>query len=162
MVGFDVEIFGVGELRDSLHELSQKLSDLRPLFEQYASDFYKDEKRIFELEKGPGQYEDLDPKYENQKINKWGFAYPILFASGKLARSLLNRNAVGSILIIKKDAFAIGTGIKYARYHHSREPRNVLPRRPVFFFDEKNKPLAERWNRLTRTYIEKAKEGTFS
>ena len=97
-------------LSDGLDELSENLSDMRPLFEGFASDFYKDEKRIFSL-KGPGEYDDLSPKYKKYKEKKKGNAYPILLYDGDLAKSLLRRNAPGSILTIEKDGFKINEKI---------------------------------------------------
>ena len=86
-------------LSDGLDELSESLSDMRPLFEGFASDFYKDEKRIFSM-KTAGRWgkedKDLSPKYKTYKEKKKGSAYPILLFDGDLARSLLRRNAPGS------------------------------------------------------------------
>jgi len=141
--------------------LTSGLSDLRPLFEQLSSDFYKDEKRIFQLQQGPGKYEDLSDRYEQQKLKRWGHIYPILFASGRLASSLLSRSAIDSVNIIKKDSMLIGTSTPYAVYHHSSKPRSVIPLRPIWFFGESNQPLTKRWKRTIDKYIEKLKDGAF-
>ena len=161
MVGFTADISGTKRLAEKIDAVKKWLSDLSPLFEQYGADFYKDERRIFSL-KGPGQYQDLSDKYANQKLNKYGFEYPILFATGTLARSLLKRNAGGSIFIVRPMEFYIGTSIPYAVYHHSDQPRTIIPLRPVYFFSRGNKPMQERWIRLTQVYIDKGMDGLFS
>ncbi len=148
------------KLAPKFKELGKKMQDMRPLFEQLSSDFYKDEKKIFSL-KGPGKYEDLSESYKNSKMAKYGFLYPILFANGKLARSLLHRRGPGSINIIDKQFFEIGTSVSYARFHHSKLARRKLPRRPIFFFAEQNKDMAFRWNRIIGKYYEKVVGGVF-
>ena len=149
-----VEFDEIDKLNDKVEDLANAIGDLRPLFELFASDFYKDQKRVFQLN-GPGKYVDLDPDYQDVKENKWGHVYPILFASGRLASSLLSRNAVDSVLSIKSDSFYIGTSTPYAVYHHSKKPRSKLPRRPLWFFGEQNQPMTKRWNRITDRYFDK-------
>jgi len=162
--GIQFETEALNSIYSKVEELSRSLGDLRPLFEQLASDFYKDEKRIFNL-RGPGQYEDLDPDYQEVKERKWGHVYPILFASGRLAASLLSRRAVNSVSNIDKLKFEIGTSVRYAVYHHSPKPRESyfgtprLPRRPIWFFGEDNDRLSMRWDRTTQSYIDKTVAG---
>ena len=163
---------GLGENFDKLRA---SVSDLRPLFEQFAADFYKDSKRHFRLS-GPGKYTDLSPEYARRKQAKWGFEYPILVASGRLSSSLMARGAVDSICVIGKDHFIIGTSTPYAVYHHSEMPikkqqsrseqkpkahRRVIPRRPLWFFGETNAPMRDRWYRLITVYLDKATEDAF-
>ena len=150
-------------LSDKLDELSENLDDMRPLFEQFASDFYKDEKKIFSLN-GPGQYADLsdNPKgkgYKSYKIKHKGKAYPILLFSGVLARSLLTRSAPGSVLMIKRDDFYIGTSIPYGAYHMTGTSK--MPQRPLWFIDD-NSPLQKRWLDTLQVYIDKSIAGAFS
>ncbi len=154
------------------------------MFEQFASDFYKDEKRIFNLrsagqyknlsttpyffkrkgsDRGPrgGKYKRFEGGYKEWKQYYYGFTYPILFASGRLAASLLSRNARDSVSIVKKDRFEIGTSVPYAVYHHSQQPRRRLPRRPIWFFGEQNSQLQLRWDRTTEAYLDKITKGAF-
>lgn len=156
--GIQFETEALNSIYKKIEELSNSLGDLRPLYEQLASDFYKDEKRIFQL-RGPGQYEDLDPDYQEAKERKWGYIYPILFASGRLAASLLSRRGMNSVAIIEKMNFEIGTSVRYAVYHHSTKPRSRLPRRPLWFFGEDNDRLSMRWDRTTQAYIDKTVAG---
>ena len=147
-------------LGESFKKLTKKLSDLKPLFEQLSSDFYKDEKRIFQLS-GRGKYKDLSIQYKKQKERKFGHIYPILFASGRLASSLLSRNYIDSVNIIKKDSFVIGTSTPYAVYHHSSQPRSIMPLRPIWFFGDSNQRLTLRWKQTIDVYYDKAIDGAF-
>lgn len=141
-------------LNERVEEMIGSLGDLRPLFELFSSDFYKDEKKIFSL-KSRGKYEELNSKYKVRKQKYYGFAYPILFAHGRLAASLLSRRGRDSVNIIKKTEFVIGTAVPYAKYHHSEKPRKKIPRRPVYFFGDKNQELTKRWVRTTDAYLGK-------
>ena len=154
-----VETSALDDLNSKVEALGGRLNDLRPLFEQYSSDFYKDEKRIFSL-KGAGQYEDLSDNYKTAKRKKRGFIYPMLFDTGRTAASLLSRNARDSINIIKKREFQIGTSVPYAVYHHSEKPRSKMPRRPVYFFGDDNLPLNKRWARTTNAWLNKITKDT--
>lgn len=158
---FTIDTDPVKKLGRDFNELRASLKDMRPLFETFAADFYKDEKRIFSL-KGPGKYTELTDEYEIQKFMTHGFIYPILFATGRLASSLLRRNGAESVLSIKKQTFMIGTSTPYAVYHHSLEgSRPIMPRRPVYFYGKDNPRQVLRWHRLVKVYINKQIEGAF-
>ena len=148
-------------IAEGLDELSDDLTDMRPMFEQFASDFYKDEKRIFGM-KTAGRWakegKDLSPKYKAHKIKTKGKAYPILLFDGKLARSLLNRNAPGSVLHISTDNFQIGTSIPYGQYHMTGTSK--MPQRPLWFIED-NSPLQKRWLDTLDVYILKSIRGAF-
>lgn len=153
-----IEVTGIDGLNRKVNELQAVVQDLRPMFEQFSSDFYKNEKAIFQL-KGPGQFVDLSDDYALQKERKYGFTYPILFASGRLAASLLSRRSVGSVNVIEADHFIIGTSVTYGFYHHSEKPRKgPLPRRPLW--DENpDSPMFHRWARIADRYLQKAADG---
>ena len=157
---FIVDTNPVKKLGRNFDQLRASLQDMRPLFETFASDFYKDEKRIFAL-KGPGKYTELTDEYEIRKFMAHGFIYPILFATGRLANSLLSRGSSESVLVIKKQEFRIGTTTPYAVYHHSKESRTIIPRRPVYFFGKDNPQQTARWHRLVKVYIDKQIKGAF-
>lgn len=150
-----LEIEGLESLGAKLDYLAVAISDLRPLFEQFSADFYKDQKRLFQL-KGPGQFADLSPAYAETKQKKYGFKYPILFATGRLALSLLDRNADGAVNIVEADSFEIGTSIDYAAFHHYGTSR--MPRRPLFEENE-DSALFRRWDRIADAYVKKIIEG---
>lgn len=148
-----VNVGGMERVEILFGDWISQCKDLTILFTLFASDFYKDEKRIFSL-KSEGKYQPLTEKYAERKVAKYGFEFPILFASGRLAASLLDDNARDSILVIKKDAFAIGTSTPYAKYHHSKEPRTKMPRRPLWDEDP-NGALAKRWEDTADVFFEK-------
>lgn len=156
----DIEIHGFDSLSWAINKLRERMSDLRPLFEQMSTQFYKYEKTQFSNTSGSGYREDLSEDYKLQKKEKYGFIYPILFASGRLATSLLDRASHDSINIIGRQSFVIGTSVPYAIYHHSEMPRKKLPRRPLW--DERDdSPLFFQWGRLINTYFKKIQKGAF-
>lgn len=127
------------------------ISDLRPLFEQFSADFYKDEKRVFQL-KSAGKYADLSEPYGTRKQATLGFKYPILFATGRLAASLLSRDSDESINEIGELEFSIGSRTPYAPFHHFGTSKMPLRR---LFDDNPDGRMFERWNRLADAYIDK-------
>ena len=60
-----------------------------PIFTVLAKQFRKSKRAHFML-KSPGGYIDLNPIYKKHKNREWGFAYPILKASGAMMRSVIN------------------------------------------------------------------------
>lgn len=154
-----IEIRGVEKINAKLDKLKNVILDLRPLWEQFSSDFYKTEKKIFQL-KGEGKYPQLSQEYSDFKERKYGFIFPLLFATGRLAGSLLSRSHVESINIIKKQSFAVGTSVPYAVYHHSDKPRKKIPYRPLWI-DDDNSPMIKRWVRTADAYLDKAAKGAF-
>jgi len=156
--GFRIHVEGV-DIQAGIERLFTKMKDLRPIFELFSSDFYKDEKRIFQLP-GPGQYEDLSEPYGTRKEQIFGERYPILFATGKLANSLLGRNKTGSINKITKRNMTIGTSIPYGAYHHLGTSK--MPQRPLWFLDpENNTPLGRRWKDTLDAYGQVILTGSF-
>ena len=137
--------------------LRKAMDDLSPMFEQFASDFYKSQKEIFSL-KGPGQYADLSEGYKIQKEEKFGYVYPILFATGKLASSLLSRSAPDSVHEIKPKSFVIGTANPVGEYHHKGTSK--MSQRPIFNESE-DSPMMRRWARIADVYTQKLIEGAF-
>lgn|SRR4030042_5598721 len=119
----------------AIKRMSRVTSDFRIPFNLIANDFYKSEKAIFQL-KSSGFYPDLSPKYKEFKERKYGFAYPILVGkTGRLAASLLSRNAPYSEFFIGKQTLIFGTNVDYAIYHQSDRPRKKIPLRKVLFID---------------------------
>lgn len=150
-------ISGIPALKAAIDKATEKvLVDLSPLFELLASDFYKDEKRIFQR-KTVGvspRYQKLSATYERTKARRYGFVYPILFATGRLASSLLSRDHSEAVNLITKDSMVLGTAVPYAVFHHSEKPRTKIPRRPLW--DETDtSPLYKRWMRTTDAFMEK-------
>ncbi len=71
--------------------------------------------------------------YQKRKLKKYGFDYPLLVASGRLAASITQPNAPGSVNIITKLSLTIGTTVPYGIYHQSDEPRSKMPLRKFVF-----------------------------
>jgi hypothetical protein len=142
-------------LQSRVAYLRKAMDDLSPMFEQFASDFYKTQKQILML-KGPGQYADLTPAYKVEKEKRHGFVYPILFATGKLMASLLSREGPDAVHEIKPKSFVIGTADPIGEYHHKGTSK--MPRRPIFDESE-DSPMIRRWARIADVYVQKLVEG---
>jgi len=171
-VDFEVQITP-RTISERVQELGRELADLRPLFEQFSADFYKDTKRIYgTMRTRPNwknyRFRDLSPKYKKRKkrISPYGKIYPIMFLTGRLVASLTSRQSRDSINIIKRDRFVIGTSVPYAIYHHSKQtPRRRLPRRILWDDDEKfeggKSRMYQRWHRMIDKHFEKLAQGAF-
>jgi phage gpG-like protein len=104
-----------------------------------AKDFYKSESAIFMLQ-GPGQYPDFKKgkdgrsRYAERKLEKHGFIYPLLMATGRLAGSVTNPEHKDAInQIVNKRTLIIGTKVPYGVYHQSDAPRPIMPLRKFLF-----------------------------
>ena len=154
--------------RDAIDRASQVTQDLRIPFGLILKDFYKSEAAIFKL-KGPGLYPPFQgPKqangktaYQNQKIKKVGFDYPLLVRSGALAASLLGPNNPGSISLVTKLSLTFGTSIPYGIYHQSDGARSKIPLRKFLFIGpeaprfatSEQMGRAERWLNYMNDYV---------
>lgn len=132
-----------------------------------SKSWYKSNRSIFAL-KGPGKYPDLGgfnpgaPAWKNatitrgayakkRKLEKYGFVYPLMKATGELEASLTdptNSNAIN--LIINKRALYLGTRVEYAPYHQSPAPRSKLPFRPIVFIGVEQLATTEHRNEYSR------------
>jgi phage gpG-like protein len=136
--------------KQALKDASEIVSDLRVPFGLISRDFYRSERAIFKL-KGPGQYppfknsirttaasprneKDLSKSpYQQRKLKKFGFDYPLLVATGRLAASITTPSAPGSINQITKLSFTVGTSISYGIFHQSDQARTKIPQRKFVF-----------------------------
>ena len=170
--------------KQMLKDAREVVSDFRVPFGLISRDFYKSERAIFKL-KGPGLYppfknsnrvqfvqdgvgvKRLAPKkqyditkspYQQQKLKKFGFDYPLLVRTGKLAASMTQPNAPGSVNVITKLSFVVGTSLHYGIFHQSDAPRSVIPQRKFVFIGPEAPQFAtsEQMGRLQRWlgYIE--------
>lgn len=147
-----VEVDPKRELSTALKDAARSLTDLSVPLTLIAREWYKSNRAIFTL-KGPGKYTDLSTKpfyawwengdlkrlytggYREYKQAKWGFAYPILKRTGRLADSITKpRHSDAINQIINKKALLLGTNTPYAIFHHSSQPRKKIPFRPVVLF----------------------------
>lgn len=179
--------------RKMLSDASEVVQDFRLPFGLISRDFYKSERAVFQL-KGPGQYppftskgqtyrvqykqdgvgvKKLTPKqqydlqktpYQQRKLKKFGFDYPLLVATGKLAASITQPNAPGSVNVIGPLSMILGTTIKYGIYHQSDDPRKKIPLRKFVFIGPEAAQFAtsdqmgrlERWLNYVNDYVVKA------
>lgn len=126
--------------RDALARAKETVTDFRVPFGLISRDFYKSQQAIFKL-KGPGKYPPFKGKknengrtaYQERKLKKYGFDYPLLVATGSLSASVLGPSNPGSINSITPLSLVIGTSIKYGVFHQSDEPRSKLPLRKFLF-----------------------------
>lgn len=151
------EVSGLEGLTRRIDAARVIIKDLSPMFEQMGVDLRIDAKRKFQL-RGPGKYADLAESTKKRKQKVHGFTYPILFATGKLAKSLLETNAEGSVYVVAKQAFLYGTRIPYAEFLN--DGTRKMPARPLFETDE-NSPTIKRLIRIADAYLKKAMKGAF-
>lgn len=143
-----------------LRRAQMATEDLRIPFGLISADFYKSQQAIFKL-KSAGQYPDFKgakvgstgkTRYQLKKKEKYGFEYPLLFATGKLANSVLGPANPGSINKITMLTLTIGTSVKYGIYHQSDRARPKMPLRKFLFIGPEAKDVAnsEQQGRLER------------
>lgn len=173
------EIENDKKLARALSRASKVITNLETPLKQIAADFRKSRKAIFALQSA-GQYPDLssrpmnafwekDPKLrraawrggsKSYKYAKYGFAYPILKATGRLEKSLTDRNSPDHIEDINIDEMKIGTKVEYGIFHQegtSRIPiRKFLfigPEAPRFAKGDALKGFPERALNTLNSYI---------
>lgn len=170
----------------TLSDASEVVSDLRVPFGLIGRDFYRSELAIFKL-KGPGQYPafknsvrvagpgakpgtfgagfDVEKsRYQQKKIKRYGFDYPLLVASGRLAASITQPNAPDSVYQVTKLSLTIGTTVPYGIYHQSDAPRKKIPLRKFVFIGPEAPQFAtsdqmgrlERWTGYIEDYAVKS------
>lgn len=161
--------------RNAIAVASKVSQDLRVPFGLILRDFYKSQQAIWKL-KGPGKYPpfkgEINPrtghtKYQDRKISKYGFDYPLLVRSGSLAASLSGPNNPGSIANVSYLSLIFGTSIEYGIYHQAdateEKPRTKLPLRKFLFIGPEAPRFAtseqmgrlERWNGILYDHISK-------
>lgn len=149
MVNFTYEIDPDGAFARAVKKGIEQVEDLTIPFTFITQSWYQSNKAIFSL-KGPGQYPPLGGLHPNEKYRqdqtrrqhaeavkerKYGFAYPLLKATGALERSLVdagNQHAIHWILNSGKE-LVLGTNLEYAVYHQAPGEREKLPFRPMLF-----------------------------
>ena len=160
---FDFAIKNEAEFRRQLERLKELTSDFRIPLNLIANDFYRSEKKIFSL-KSAGRYPELAQSTIDQKerlLGK-GNAWPILFRTGRLAKSLLSKDAPEAEFYIGKQELILGTSVPYAIYHQSDAARSRIPQRKVVFIDggpldnakDGKNGRRERWGNIIFNYIQ--------
>lgn len=126
---FTVDIEGARELDRTLPGVLKRVSDWRPFFRKFLVEYRLTRVRLLRAEgafDGEKRWPDLSAAYARWKARE----YPgrtMLMRTGALARAAsypeTSETAQQLVIAIAND---------YAIYHQSREPREKLPRRPLF------------------------------
>ena len=156
------------EFNQTIEDALRKVSDLRPAFSLIATDFYRSEKAIFKL-KSPGAYKDLKPKYKIRKAAKYGNAYPILRASGRLESSITKQGANENITLIGARFLVLGTSVPYGIFH--QVGTNKMAARPFVFVGPESSKFAlrdrsgqggrlTRWTNIIEEYVKEVTENS--
>lgn len=162
------------KFRASIDRALEYTTDLRLPFSLILADFYKSEQAIFSL-KSQGQYPDYvggeKSRYAKLKEKKKGFRYPLLVYSGKLANSLLSKDAQGAVAIVGPTSLTIGTTVEYGIYHQSDAPRKKIPLRKFLFIGPEAPRYAvgdtvgrlDRWTKIMNDHVinQMKKSGAF-
>lgn len=146
----NVEVDVNHKIRDLLKSLKEEGANLTIPFNSIAKSWFRGNRSIFTNTNGPGKYQDLGGHNPSapvrlrgktvtrrtaakfHKLQKFGFVYPIMKATGHLEDSLTNPTHPDAVnLIINKNALYLGTRVKYAPYHQLGGEK--LPQRPVVF-----------------------------
>lgn len=147
--------------QNALDRALRTTKDLSIPLTQISKDFYRGQRAIFTL-KGPGQYPDLAPSTKNAKFRDFGFRYPILKRTGKLAKSMTDPKDQNAINIISnKRSLFLGTQVEYGIYHQSDRPRNKIPLRKFIFIGPEAPRFAKgrtagrvtRWNNILNSFV---------
>lgn len=123
-----VKIDPDGEFRKALAAASRECEDLTIPLTEITREWFQGNRAIYRL-KTPGKYADLSANYKKQKQRRHGFVYPILRASGKLERSIIDpKDAKAIANIVNKKTLYLGSKVKYAEYLQTGTSR--MPSRP--------------------------------
>lgn len=144
-LNFSLSVNGRVEFERRFDGRIDRLSNLRPFFEQLADDFGDMEREAFRHEgayEGQPKWEKLDDGYRQWKERHYGVS-SILARTGELMGQ-----AVHPARTITDTQLRLLIDVPYAIYHQeAREPRK---RRPVVSLSVARK---RRWQRLLRTYL---------
>lgn len=169
-----------------------EVNDLRLPFNQIAFDWYKSNQAIFQL-KSAGKYPPFQGKkigetwatdpararpdkrfrnpnmtaYQDYKVRKYGFDYPLLKATGRLEKSVTDSKAPETIFVNTGTGIVLGSQVPYGLYHQSDAPRRKIPLRKFIFIgpeaprfaNSDQMGRAERWLNIINNYIIKKMGG---
>jgi phage gpG-like protein len=140
-VRVSIEVLGDKVVERELLRFGARATDLSPAFDTILDQFEEWETHQFETEGAflGTPWEPLAPSTITRKT-ALGQPLDILVATGELRASLTGRGR-DAVRESRHDEATFGTRVPYAMYHHSREPRSRLPRRPLIAVDE----VRRRW-----------------
>lgn len=137
----EISVLGDKIVERELLRFSSRAVDLSPAFETIADEMQHWEADQFSSEGAflGTPWEPLAASTVRSKAAR-GLPLDILVATGELRDSLTGAGS-NAVRDIGPNEMTFGTRVPYAVYHHSREPRSRLPRRPLIAVDE----LRRRW-----------------
>jgi len=130
---------------------------LRPVFERIRSEFVESQRLTFINEgafEGKEHWQELSPMYRRWKQRRFGYK-PILQATERMKKSLLQRSHPDQVVQMTDDSFTIGTRVPYAYKH---QLGIGVPVRKVIELTELQKT---RWNRIVHNYLYEMAYDTF-
>lgn len=173
------------DFKNALDKLGKATSDFRIPFRLISSDFYRSQKKIFQLQSeglypplGGFNYTAVDDngltRRENAETRKekltghpWA---PILFGkTGDLRDSTLSNSHRYSIFFLGRQELQIGTSVPYGKFHQSDKPRTKIPQRKFIVIDggpndtAKDSSISgrrDRWIKIINTHIDQLLTGS--
>lgn len=138
MLRFTLIVDNVAVIDRAFSRFGENISDLRPIWDEVAKEFYRIEDEQFATEGGHSgnAWKPLSAKYEKWKEARIP-AQMILEFDGTLKHSLTGPNSKGSIRIDEPDGLALGSSLHYAKYH--QQGTRKMPRRPPIDLNEGDK-----------------------
>lgn len=137
MIRFAIEVDGLPEFDRSFNRVTQRIEDLRPVWDAVEKVFFELETEQFRSEGsagGSGQWPALSHQYEEAKA-KAGYNFlPILQRSRALYFSLTRKGAEHQVLDEGAQELTIGTTLPYAALHQRGAGR--LKARPPISLSE--------------------------
>jgi len=135
MIEVQVEFVGLNELFRGLSNVEEGVSHLRPLWEQFQTEFQSEEKRLFDA----APWEPLSPSYAEQKRRKFGDK-PLLRATDVLYKSLTEQGAPEAIRVFDDSSAEFGTSDIVGIFHQLGTGK--MPARPVLAEPDEEKYTA--------------------
>jgi phage gpG-like protein len=156
-MSFKYEVSNQKQFSANIRKAIKEVGDLTVPFNLIAHDWFRSNKSIFQL-RGPGQFEPFknsevaqtftgrpigrvrtgfftikESPYQRFKLKKYGFDYPLLKATGKLAESVTEFGSPNSVYKNTGHELVIGSKVSYGLFHNSDKPRSTMPLRKFIF-----------------------------
>lgn len=126
-----IEAFGETEMERTLLRWDERVRNPLPVWKDIHEDFMDIERYQFESQgELSGGWQPLaDSTVERKAIQ--GFDTRIMFRTGALFESLTESGDEQHVFHPLASSLEMGSTVDYGKYHHSRDPRQHLPRRPL-------------------------------
>lgn len=138
-IAFSLE--GVTEVSRRFAARAERVGDLTPAWPEVDKVFHLLVQQQFASAGAQGgeRWPELARRTQLERAREgYGPKRPILVRTGDLQRSLTTLNG-DAISVHHPTYYARGTGVEYFRYHQSRKPRKVIPRRAAIELSAKAK-----------------------